>query len=660
MKDKQDQRKTIIKATFILIGILLLINILAEYNRRDAKLVASSITYDQLVADIKNDKIAAITFSEPTAATRVLKVTPKQGDNFTLVAPVEDTLVPTIIENEVKLIQEPVEKPGFFSQFFFTWGPVLFLVLMMFYFFKKSSGGNKGLFSINKSKAKLVDPANIKETFADVVGCDEAKLEIRELVDFLKNPEKFSKLGGTIPRGVLFSGPSGTGKTLLAKALAKESGVPFYSISGSDFVEMFVGVGASRVRDMFETAKKIAPCVLFIDEIDAIGGKRGSGAFGGGGQDEREQTLNQMLVELDGMDGNKGIILVAATNRPEVLDQALLRPGRIDRQIVVALPDVNGREEMLKVHSKNVPLVADTDLRKIARGTPGFSGAELKNLVNEAAIFAARRGKKFVDQKDLEDAKDKLMLGVERPSLAMSEQDKKETAYHESGHAIIAKLLKGSDPIYKVTIISRGRALGVTVQLPEKDRFSYKKEYLEDRIAILMGGRAAEEIFCNTFTSGASNDIAVATSTARSMIMRLGMSKLGPVAFGETQSGWGGEQMSTAHLSQKTLETVDNEVNTLINEKYMLAHKLLSENKDKVEAMTAALIEVETLDDWQVENIMQGRHFNDNAGLVEFKAQQNEKDKLDKITKEARDKALNNSDKDVQEPSFIPDVVAKA
>ena len=516
---------------------------------------------------------------------------------------------------------------------------MLLFIGIWIYFMKKMSGGGKGLFSFNKNKAKLIDPANIKETFEDVVGCDEAKYEVKEFVEFLKNPGKFSKLGGNTPRGVLFSGPSGTGKTLLAKALAKESGVPFFAISGSDFVEVFVGVGASRVRDMFQMAKKAAPCVLFIDEIDAIGGKRGGSSMGGG-HDEREQTLNQILVELDGMEENKGVILVAATNRPETLDPALMRPGRIDRQIIVGLPDVYGREQILKNHSKNTPVSTNVDLKKIARGTPGFSGAELKNLINEAAIFAARREKKFVEQQDLEDAKDKIMIGVERPSFAMTEQDKIETAYHESGHAVVAKLLENSDPIYKVTIIPRGKALGVTIQLPEKDRYSYKQEYLKDRIAILMGGRAAEEIFCNTFTSGASNDIAVATSTARSMIMKLGMSELGPIAFGEEGSSNYLTQgsINTALLAQKTLEQVDSEVQKLIQGQYNLAHKLLSQNHKKVEEMTAALIEAETLEDWQVENIMQNRHYNDKEGYVDFKEQSDKKSSIAEQQLDARRK----------------------
>lgn len=410
-----------------------------------------------------------------------------------------------------------------------------------------------------------------------------------------------------------------THNTMLAKALAKESGVPFFQISGSDFIEMFVGVGASRVRDMFETAKKVAPCVLFIDEIDAIGGKRGGNGVGNG-NDEREQTLNQLLVELDGMDTNKGVILVGATNRPETLDKALLRPGRIDRQIVVALPDVYGREEILKIHSNKVPLSTNVDLSRIARGTPGFSGAELANVVNESAIFAARRNKKFVDQQDLEDAKDKIMMGPERPNLAMDEEAKQDTAYHEAGHTIIARLVKNADPVYKVTVIPRSQSLGVTMQLPDKDRYSNKKEFLIDKIAILMGGRAAEEVFCNTFTTGASNDIEVATSIANNMVMVYGMSDLGPIALGERGSNFLGQgSMNTSGLSQQTLHAANMEVSNLINEQYMRAKNLLENNKDIVEAMTKALMEVETLEDWQIENLMERRHYNDNIGLMDMK-----------------------------------------
>jgi len=656
---EQNNTKKFLRATLILVCVLVGINLLTAYFNIQKKDDSATVNKDYVVflAEVADNKVSAITLQENRDGTRNLNITKTDGTKYDLVSPKDDQLISQLVEKNISLETIPPEKPNMFMSFLISWGPMLLFIAVWIFFMKKMSGGSKGLFTFNKNKAKLIDPDNIKETFDDVVGCDEAKYEVKEFVEFLKNPEKFSKLGGKTPRGVLFSGPSGTGKTLLAKALAKESGVPFFAISGSDFVEMFVGVGAGRVRDMFETAKKAAPCVLFIDEIDAIGGKRGGGGIGGG-HDEREQTLNQILVELDGMEENKGVILVAATNRPETLDPALMRPGRIDRQITVGLPDVAGREQILKIHSKNTPMSFNVDLKKIARGTPGFSGAELKNLINEAAIYAARRDKRFVDQKDLEDAKDKIMLGVERPSLAMTEQDKRETAYHESGHAIIAKLLKGSDPIYKVTIIPRGRALGVTIQLPEKDRFSYKQEYLRDRIAILMGGRAAEEIFCNTFTSGASNDISVATSTARSMIMRLGMSKLGPIAFGEEGGGgyFGQGSINTSFLAQKTLEKVDAEVQKIIQEQYDLAFKLLSQHHDKVEAMTNALMEVETLDDWQVENIMQGRHYNDNDGFIEFKSLADEKSRIAEADLEARRKEA--QDKAEQKPADKTDDLA--
>ncbi len=616
MENKEKLKKILVIA-FIL-SILMVVNLstLMKDKSSDVKLIEQN--YTSFLEQVENKKLTSVTIVEKTSGPRELIVVPAEGSKYSFNAPHDGTLVQKLVDAKIEVITKREESPGWLSTFFFTWGPtILFLIVFVWIMKKTTGGGGKGLFSFSKSKAQLIDPDKINVNFQDVVGCDEAKHEIQEFVDFLKNPEKFSRLGGKIPRGVLLTGPAGTGKTLLAKALAKESGVPFFAISGADFIEMFVGVGASRVRDMFEQAKKVAPCVLFIDEIDTIGGKRGSGNFGGGGHDEKEQTLNQILVELDGMDTNKGIILVGATNRPEILDPALLRPGRIDRQIMVSLPDVNGREGILKIHSKEVPLSTSVQLSKIARGTPGFSGAELANLINESAIFAARRGSKFVEQVDLEKAKDKIMMGVERKTLAMTEEDKRDTAYHESGHAIVAKLIKESDPVYKVTIIPRGRALGVTMQLPEKDRWSYKKQYLLDRIAILMGGRLAEEIFCNTMTNGASNDIAVATSTARAMVMEWGMSSMGPMAFGQRQTSFlGNSGIDTSGVSPETLRLVDLEVQKIITEQYERAKNLLLENKDKVEAMTNALMEIETLDDWQVENIMNGEHYNHNHELI--------------------------------------------
>jgi len=454
----------------------------------------------------------------------------------------------------------------------------------------------------------MLDENNNTVTFADVAGCDEAKEEVKEVVDFLKDPQKFQKLGGRIPRGLLLVGPPGTGKTLLAKAIAGEAKVPFFSISGSDFVEMFVGVGAARVRDMFENAKKNSPCIIFIDEIDAVGRQRGAGL--GGGNDEREQTLNQLLVEMDGFDTNSTVIVIAATNRPDVLDPALQRPGRFDRQVVVPLPDIRGREQILNVHMRKVPIAVDVKPEIIARGTPGFSGADLANLVNEAALFAARRNKRLVDMEDFESAKDKIMMGAERRSMVMTDEEKKNTAYHESGHAIVAKLLPKSDPVHKVTIIPRGRALGVTMQLPEQDRYAYDRDYLLQRISVLFGGRIAEELFMNQMTTGASNDFERATSMARDMVTRYGMSdKLGPMVYGENEGEVFLGRSVTTHknLSEATMHQVDAEIRRIIDDQYSLARRLLDENRDKVEAMTAALLEWETIDAEQIEDIMQGR-----------------------------------------------------
>lgn len=632
--------KKTIKALLIIFAIFLLIQVMLGINKqKHAEQIASQTTYSTFLKEIEENKIKAVTITEKANGPRELAVTNKEDQKSTIIVPDDTNLVPKLIEHKVEISAIAEDPPNALISFLLSFGPVLLLIGVFIYFSRKSASGKNGLFQVGKSKAQLIDPNNLTISFNDVVGCDEAKEEVQEFVDFLKNPSKFDKVGGKIPRGVLLTGPAGTGKTLIAKALAKESGVPFLSLSGSEFVEMFVGVGASRVRDLFETAKKHAPCVIFIDEIDAVGGARSSGAFGGGGHDEREQTLNQLLVELDGFDTNKGIILVGATNRPESLDKALLRPGRIDRQIVVGLPDVYGREEILKIHARNVPLATGVDLAKIARGTPGFSGAELANLINEAAILTARLEKKFVEQIDLEKAKDKIMMGVERPSLAMSISDKKDTAYHESGHAIVARLVKNADPVHKVTIIPRGRALGVTMQLPEQDRWSYKSDYLKDKITILMGGRAAEEIFCNTQTNGASNDIAVATNIARSMVLEWGMSKLGPIAFGnrENNSFLSNGELSTSGLSQSALQKLEDEIYGLINEEYNRAKKLLEENRDIVESMTQALMEVETIDDWQIENLMKRRPYNDQAGFMELQEQARKKEiEIEKMRKKPR------------------------
>jgi cell division protease FtsH len=625
---KNDNQQKIIRFLIIIFFVLFIINLVSTLNRSNKTNETIQQDYTAFVNQVMSDKIKSVSIMEHSHGPNELKVVPKDGKEYLLNAPKDNSLIGDLRQHNVEVTAVPEEGPGFLETFFFTWGPTIFFLAVWIVLMKKMSSGGKGLFTFNKSKAQLVDPSRIKEGFKDVVGCDEAKVEAQEFVDFLKSPEKFTKLGGRTPRGLLLTGPAGTGKTMLARALAKESGVPFFHISGSEFVEMFVGVGAARVRDMFETAKKVAPCILFIDEIDAIGGKRGSGNFGGG-HDEREQTLNQILVELDGMDTHKGVILVGATNRPEILDKALLRPGRIDRQIVVGLPDVNGREQILKIHSTSVPLSTNVNLAKIARGTPGFSGAELANLINEAAIFAARRGKKMVEQNDLEDAKDKIMMGVERPSLAMDVEEKRDTAYHESGHAIVARLVPNSDPVHKVTIIPRGRSLGLTMQLPEKDHHSHKIGYLTDKIAILMGGRLAEEIFCQTMTNGASNDIKVATNIARAMVTEWGMSDLGPIAFGdrEDSSFLGQGRMDSTALAPQTQLKVDEAVQKLIITQYQRAKQLLIDNRDKVEAMTAALMEIETLDDWQIENIMQNRHYDDQAGLLELQQRDEEKER---------------------------------
>ncbi|MGE4336344.1 MAG: ATP-dependent zinc metalloprotease FtsH, partial [Pigmentiphaga sp.] len=501
------------------------------------------------------------------------------------------------------------EEPSLLMSNFVSWFPMLLLLGVWIFFMRQMQGGGRGgAFNFGKSKARLLDENSNTVTFADVAGCDEAKEDVQELVDFLRDPTKFQKLGGRIPRGVLMVGPPGTGKTLLARAIAGEAKVPFFSISGSDFVEMFVGVGASRVRDMFETAKKHAPCILFIDEIDAVGRQRGAGL--GGGNDEREQTLNQMLVEMDGFETTQGIIVIAATNRPDVLDPALLRPGRFDRQVVVSLPDVRGRAQILKVHMRKVPLAPNVDPSILARGTPGFSGADLANLVNEAALFAARRNGRMVDMSDFEKAKDKIIMGAERRSIVMPEEERRNTAYHESGHAVVAKMLPKTDPVHKVTIIPRGRALGVTMQLPEGDRYSMDKERLLNTIAVLFGGRIAEELFMNQMTTGASNDFERATAIARDIVTRYGMTdSLGPMVYAENEGEvfLGRAVTKTTHVSEATMQKVDTEVRRIIDEQYLIARGILEANRDKVENMTKALLEWETIDAEQINDIVAGK-----------------------------------------------------
>jgi cell division protease FtsH len=526
------------------------------------------------------------------------------GKEFKTYTPEYPELVEILRSKNVKILAEPEEQNPWWH-IFLNWGPIIFLVAIWIFFMRQmQTGGNKAL-SFGKAKAKLVSEKSVKVTFADVAGIEESKVEVQEIIDFLKDPQKFQKLGGRIPKGVLLVGAPGTGKTLLARAIAGEAAVPFLSISGSDFVEMFVGVGASRVRDLFEQARKTAPCIIFIDEIDAVGRHRGAGL--GGGHDEREQTLNQLLVGMDGFESNQGIIIIAATNRPDVLDPALLRPGRFDRQVIVPQPDVKGRHDILKVHTRNVPVDEHADLDKIARGTPGFSGADLENLVNEAALLAARRSKSKVEMSDFDEAKDKVLMGVERRSMIISEEEKKNTAYHEAGHALVAKLTPGTDPLHKVSIIPRGRALGVTQQLPIDDRYTYSKEYLMKALSVLMGGRAAEEIVLDHMTTGAGNDLERATELARKMVTEWGMSdKLGPLTFGkkDEQIFLGREIARHKDYSEKTAVDIDEEVKKIVIEAYEVSKNLLSDNRDTLEALKNALLERETMDVTEIDSLV--------------------------------------------------------
>ncbi len=532
----------------------------------------------------------------------------KSGKKFKTYSAAYPDLVKDLRAREVKITATPPDRDPWYMTFFLTWGPILVIVALWIFFMRQMQmGGNKAL-SFGKSRAKLSSDRSNKVTFADVAGIDEAKEELQEIIEFLKDPQKFQKLGGRIPKGVLLMGAPGTGKTLLAKAIAGEADVPFFSISGSDFVEMFVGVGASRVRDLFEQGKKNAPCLIFIDEIDAVGRHRGAGL--GGGHDEREQTLNQLLVEMDGFDTNEGIILIASTNRPDVLDPALLRPGRFDRQIIVPRPDIRGRLGILKVHSRKIPLAEGVNLEQLARGTPGFSGADLANLVNEAALYAARQNKTKVDMKDFEFAKDKVLMGSERRSLILTEEEKRNTAYHEAGHALVAKLLPGTDPIHKVSIIPRGHALGITQQLPLDDKYTYPREYLLNNLSILMGGRAAEEIALNHVTTGAGNDIERATELARKMVCEWGMSEtLGPLTFGkkEEQIFLGREIAQHRDYSEQTAVEIDREVKRMITENYARAKNLLKDHFNTLKRLAEALLERESLDASEIEEIIQAQ-----------------------------------------------------
>ncbi len=567
----------------------------------------NEIDYTTFIRDVRNGAV-----SEVHIQGRNIIGTMTDGTHFTTYSPDYDPgLIGDLLDNGVVIKAKPPEQTSLLMQIFISWFPMLLLIGVWIFFMRQmQGGGGKNPMSFGKSKARMLNEDQVKVTFKDVAGVEEAKEEVQELVEFLREPAKFQKLGGKIPRGVLMVGPPGTGKTLLAKAIAGEAKVPFFTISGSDFVEMFVGVGASRVRDMFEQAKKHAPCIIFIDEIDAVGRHRGAGL--GGGNDEREQTLNQLLVEMDGFEGNEGVIVIAATNRPDVLDPALLRPGRFDRQVVVPLPDIRGREQILKVHLKNVPAADDVDPKIIARGTPGFSGADLANLVNEAALFAARENQRLVTMEHMEKAKDKIMMGSERRSMVMSDKEKKLTAYHEAGHAIIGRLVPDHDPVYKVSIIPRGRALGVTMFLPTEDRYSYSKQQLESQISSLYGGRLAEVMIFGeeAVTTGASNDIQRATEIAHNMVTKWGLSDhMGPLAYGEDEGEIFLGRSVTQHkmISDLTAKQIDEDVRAIINRNYERAQRLLKENIDKLHKMAELLIKYETIDSDQIDAIMEGR-----------------------------------------------------
>ena len=568
------------------------------------KSVQKPMEYSQFIDEVKQGRVAKVTIEG-----RILKGTKSTGEKFTTYAPSDPWLVSDLLKAGVIVEAKPEEEPSLLMNIFVSWFPMLLLIGVWVFFMRQMQGGGRGgAFSFGKSKARMLDESNNTVTFADVAGCEEAKEEVAELVEFLRDPSKFQKLGGRIPRGVLMVGSPGTGKTLLARAIAGEAKVPFFSISGSDFVEMFVGVGAARVRDMFENAKKHAPCIVFIDEIDAVGRQRGAGL--GGGNDEREQTLNQLLVEMDGFEPNAGVIIIAATNRPDVLDPALLRPGRFDRQVVVPLPDIRGREQILLVHMRKVPIAPDVKADVIARGSPGMSGADLANLVNEAALFAARANKRLVDMEDFERAKDKIFMGAERKSMVITEEEKRATAYHESGHAIVGVMLPGIDPVHKVTIIPRGRALGLTWVLPERDRISQYKNQMLAQISFLFGGRIAEELFVHDISTGASNDFERATQMARDMVTRFGMSdSMGPMVYGENEGEVFLGRSITTHknVSETTLQKVDAEIRRIIDQQYAVARKIIEDNRDKVEAMTKALMEWETIDADQIKDIAEGR-----------------------------------------------------
>jgi cell division protease FtsH len=564
---------------------------------------SNELTYTEFLAKVRSGEVVSVRIQGP----KITGVLSNDG-RFATYAPSDPSLVQTLVDAGVQVKAEPQEEAPWYVTVLVSWFPMLLLIGVWIFFMRQMQGGGGKAMSFGRSRARMVTQEDTKVTFADVAGVDEAKEELQEVVDFLSNPKKFTRLGGRIPKGVLLVGSPGTGKTLLARAVAGEAGVPFFSISGSDFVEMFVGVGAARVRDLFVQGKKNAPCLIFIDEIDAVGRQRGAGL--GGGHDEREQTLNALLVEMDGFESNEGVILIAATNRPDVLDPALLRPGRFDRQVVVPNPDLHGRIKILEVHTRRTPLAADVNLETLARGTPGFSGADLENLVNEAALHAAKLGQDKVAMHNFEEAKDKVLMGKERRSMILSEEEKRTTAYHEAGHTLVARCLPGTDPVHKVTIIPRGRALGVTMQLPGEDRHTYSQEYLRNNLAVLFGGRAAEELVCGTITTGAGNDIERATALAKRMVCEWGMSQeFGPMALGkkEEQVFLGRDITHIKDYSEETARLIDQEVRRILSEAYATARRILEERRSALEALAQALVERETLTGQDVDWIMEGK-----------------------------------------------------
>lgn len=606
----------------LVLWVVVAVIMMTAYQSFNSSSVENSTDYTTFVYDVSNGQVTAARFD-----ANEITVTKTDGSKYsTVMPPLEDKkLLDDLLSKKVKVEGTPFERRGFLSQILISWFPMLFLVGVWVFFMRQMQGGGGKAMSFGKSRAKMLNQDQIKVTFADVAGCDEAKEEVGEIVDFLRDPNKFQNLGGKIPKGILMVGPPGTGKTLLARAIAGEAKVPFFTISGSDFVEMFVGVGASRVRDMFEQAKKNAPCLIFIDEIDAVGRQRGAGL--GGGHDEREQTLNQMLVEMDGFSGNDGVIVIAATNRPDVLDPALTRPGRFDRQVVVGLPDVKGREQILKVHMRKVSVAQDVDAMTLARGTPGYSGADLANLVNEAALFAARVNKRTVTMLEFEKAKDKINMGPERRTMIMTDKQKESTAYHEAGHAIVGYLVPEHDPVHKVTIIPRGRALGVTFFLPEGDQISISQKQLESKLSTLYAGRLAEDLIYGeeNISTGASNDIKVATNIARNMVTQWGFSeKLGPILYTEDEGEvFLGRSMAKAkHMSDETAHAIDEEVRAIVNRNYARARQILTDNMDILHAMKDALVKYETIEEEQIKQLMNREPVTPPSGWEEPKTQQ--------------------------------------